>query len=140
MGGVVAQTKPDSLRMRWCRGGGELFFVCRSCDRGQQYCSEACREPARQAQQRAARRRHQQSPEGSADHRDHQRALRERERLVMDQASEGHAEPEMLTAVGLAVSNEPDAKETNGELLFFFNPLEPCCRFCGRESVYLDCG
>jgi hypothetical protein len=61
----------------------------------------------------------------------------------MDQASEGDAESEMLTAVGLAVSNEPDAKETSGEfgeLLFFFSLSEPCCRFCGRASVYLDCG
>lgn len=136
----MARTEPDSLRARWCRRGGELFLVCRSCDRGQQYCSEACREPARQAQKAAARRRHQESPEGRADHRDHQRALRERQRTVMDQPSEGGVEVDMLTAVGLAVSNEPDEKETKGELLFFFSPAEPCCRFCGRESVYLDCG
>ena len=35
---------------------------------------------------RAARRRHQQSPEGRLDHRDHQRAYRARRR-VMDQGS-----------------------------------------------------
>jgi len=89
---------------------------------------------------RAARLRHQQSPEGRADHRDHQRALRERRRPVMDHPSEALAEMDMLTAVGLAVCDEPDEKETDGELLFFWNPLEPCCRFCGRESIYLDCG
>ncbi len=46
----------------------------------------------------------------------------------------------MLSAVGQGVSNAPDEKETKGELLYFWSPLEPCCRFCGRESVYLDCG
>ena len=117
-----------------------MFLVCRSCDRGHRYCSEGCREVARRVQKRAARRRHQQSPEGRADHRDHQRALRRRQRAVMDHPSGEEAEMAMLPAVGLAVSNELDEKETKGELLFFWSPLEPCCRFCGRESVYLDCG
>lgn len=139
-GGELAERELESLRARWCRGCAGLFLVCRSCDRGQQYCSEVCREPARHAQQRAARRRHQQSPEGSADHRDHQRALRERRRAVMDHPSEGGVEMEILTVVGLAVSKEPDEEETKGELLFLFSPVGPCCRFCGRESVYLDCG
>lgn len=146
-GGELAEREPESLRARWCRGCTGLFLVCRSCDRGQRYCSEVCRGPARHAQQSAARRRHQQSPEGSADHRDHQRAFRERQRAfrerqraVMDHPSEEEVEMEILTVVGLAVSNEPGEKETNGELLFLWNPEDPCCRFCGRESVYLDCG
>jgi hypothetical protein len=88
----------------------------------------------------AARLRHQESPEGRADHRDHQRALRERQRAVMDHTSGGGVEMDILVAVGLVVSNAPDEKETKGELLFFWSPMEPCCRFCGRKSVYLDCG
>lgn len=136
----MAQAEPDALRGRRCRGCGEFFLVCRPCDRGQQYCSEVCRWPARLAQKRAARLRHQQSPEGRADHRDHQRALRERRRLVMDHPSEGQAEVEMLAVADPAVSNEPEEEEAKGELVFFQSPTGPCCRFCGLRSDYLDCG
>jgi hypothetical protein len=89
---------------------------------------------------RAARRRHQQSPEGRADHRDHQRALRERRRQVMDHSSEVPSAVDMLGSVDPAVFHEPDEKETKGELLFFWSPSRPRCRFCGRASVYLDVG
>ena len=69
------------LRQRTCRGEGcgALFFICRSCGRGQGYCSRSCRRLQRRLQCRAADRRHQQSPEGRADHRDRQRAYRQRQ-------------------------------------------------------------
>jgi len=76
------------LRQRLCGWGecGRLFFVCRSCWRGQRYCSRGCRIQARRAQCREANRRHQISPEGRLDHRDRQRAYRERRRQgVTDQ-------------------------------------------------------
>lgn len=65
-----------------------MFYLCRYCDRGQQYCSPRCREKSRRLQRREANRRHQQSPEGRADHRDRQREYRERQRArVTDQSS-----------------------------------------------------
>ena len=69
------------LRQRTCRaeGCGALFFICRSCDRGQSYCSQFCGRLQRRQQCRAANRRHQQSPEGRADHRDRQRACCQRQ-------------------------------------------------------------
>ena len=135
----MAQSERDALRMRRCRGCWEFFLVCRRCDRGQQYCSGACREPARQAQLRAARLRHPESPEGRADHRDHQRALRERRR-VMDHPSEAAAVAEILAVAGTTVSKAPAEEESKGELLYFWNPHGPSCRFCGRPSLYLDVG
>ncbi len=75
---------PDSsatvFRQRICRaaGCGAEFWICRSCDRGQCYCSQECREQSRRAQCREANSRHQQSPEGRLDHRDRQRAYRKR--------------------------------------------------------------
>lgn len=135
----MAQRESESLRPRRCRGCGEFFLVCRSCDRGQQYCSEGCRDPARQVQMRAARLRHQQSPEGRADHRDHQRALRKR-RQVMDHPSGEQAEVEILAVAGAVVSNAAAEEDAKSEELFIWTPQEPCCRFCGRATVYLDCG
>lgn len=78
-----------------CRRCNGLFAICASCDRGQAYCSPACRTAARQDSVRAARRRHRQSPEGRLDHRDHQRAFRAR---VRDQTSRRAAAPATLPA------------------------------------------
>jgi hypothetical protein len=66
------------LRQRVCRGCGAVFWICRHCDRGQRYCSPACRREARIGQRRRANGRHQRSPEGRLDHRDRQRVYRRR--------------------------------------------------------------
>ena len=68
----------SSFRQGFCRapGCGVIFFVCQHCDRGQAYCSSACRKHARLLQNRQSNRRHQQSEEGRLDHRDRQRAYR----------------------------------------------------------------
>lgn len=77
------------LHQRLCRCG-VTFYICRSCDRGQRFCSERCRQKARHEQRREANRRHQQSEEGRLDHRDRQRRYRQRrhgEKRVTDQGS-----------------------------------------------------
>ncbi len=78
------------LRPRVCRCG-TTFYICRSCDRGQRYCSEHCGQKARREQRREANRRYQQSLEGRLDHRDRQRVYRQRRRSpeesVTDQGS-----------------------------------------------------
>lgn len=66
------------LLLRACLRCHTLFVVCRSCYRGQRYCSSRCGLLAWWEQRRAANRRHQQSREGRADHRDRQRAYRKR--------------------------------------------------------------
>jgi len=79
------------FRQLFCRGGGcgLMFFICRSCYRGQAYCSERCRQESRQEQRRKANRRYQQDPEVRRDHRDRQREYRKqfRESRVTDQSS-----------------------------------------------------
>ena len=78
--------RPRICLDRECRA---LFFLCSRCDRGQRYCSLACRQQARLRQRRCANRRHQQSPEGRLDHRDRQREYRRRQMhaRVTDQGS-----------------------------------------------------
>jgi hypothetical protein len=70
----------EPFRQRFCCAAacGARFFVCRACDRGQRYCSAACRAQARAQQRRTARQRHQRSVAGRLDHRDRQRAYRRR--------------------------------------------------------------
>lgn len=70
----------ESLRLERCGECLGLFSVCRSCFRGQRYCGPACRSKGRRRVVRAARARHQRSEEGRLDHRDRQRAYRQRRR------------------------------------------------------------
>lgn len=83
---------PDGFEI-CCKTCLELFWVCRPCYRGQRYCSKICRSHGRRESQRRSRRKHQQSPEGKADHRDRQRSYRNRligrvGGFVMDQGIE----------------------------------------------------
>jgi hypothetical protein len=77
------QQERDRDERRSCRAAvfcgmcGEAFVVCGGCERGQRYC-KPCRLVARKRVVAQAKRRHAQSEEGLADHRDHQRAHRER--------------------------------------------------------------
>ena len=77
------------FRQKRCRACSAVFVICRSCDRGQRYCSPGCRVPAQREQRRRANRRHQHSPEGRLDHRDRQREYRKRcaQRGVTDTSS-----------------------------------------------------
>ena len=58
------------------------FTICAACDRGHAYCSAPCRQAGRLRSLRAARARHQRSLEGRLDHRDRQRAYRQRRRVT----------------------------------------------------------
>jgi len=66
------------LRHRLCRRCGLEFWICRSCDRGHRYCSRACSSQARAESLSRARKKHRNSDEGRADHRDHEQQRRER--------------------------------------------------------------
>ena len=66
---------------------GRGFFLCRSCDRGNKYCSKECAAAARRQYLVPIRRKYASSPEGLEDHREHVARYRDRlkqARLVMD--------------------------------------------------------
>jgi hypothetical protein len=52
----------------WC---GELFYICRFCDRGQIYWGQTCRQHGDRAAHARANAFYQASEEGRLDHRDH---------------------------------------------------------------------
>ena len=128
-------TSEEPLRQRFCRGAGcgVVFWICRHCDRGHQYCGERCRRKARRRQRRAANRRHQQSREGRLDHRDRQREYRDRRlRRVTD-----HTSPAAFDSGSITVA-EPSPSENgpgsvSGEPRYADYPeFEPACIMCGR--------
>jgi hypothetical protein len=115
------------LRQRQCRGEscGAVFYLCRPCDRGQQYCSGRCREKSRREQRRAANRRHQRSDEGRLDHRDRQREYRLRlVRRVTDHGSGGEVSSSTLRSLT--------------EWPFESEAVEVFCRLCGRRGTLVD--
>jgi hypothetical protein len=111
------------------RDCGALFYICRSCYRGQRYCSEPCRQTTRREQQRAANGRHQQSPEGRLDHRDRQRAYRQL-RLAGRVTDQGSA-PE--SASGSMPQRDPiELKPGRREL------KRVRCLVCGRRGEFIE--
>src|SRR5215467_6584811 len=109
------------LRQRVCRNQRcqAVFWICTRCDRGQRYCSAACRLEGRRQQCRDANRRHQGSPEGRLDHRDRQRTYRKRYATsrVTDQSSPSVISPAPFscgetipTAVAIALRIQPPGR------------------------------
>jgi len=134
------------LRQRFCLGSEcrAVFFLCSRCDRGQRYCSLACRDQARFHQRRCANRRHQQSPEGRLDHRDRQRQYRQRRARarVTDQGSLLIAGPALSECgpVEATPIEVPDGSAV--DLLPRWPQTRPgvwlCCRVCGRRGRLIE--
>lgn len=133
----------EILRLRACQWCWQPFVLCRACDRGHAYCSLPCRHAGRVRSLRAAGRRHQQSPEGRLDHRDHQRAYRARCRArVTHQTSPAAvvcgtlpAYPPPMLMPGLdgggpGGSDAPDSPDAVPD-------RRPRCACCGRRGTFL---
>ena len=123
-------------RQLFCRGAGcgAMFYICNSCYRGQVYCGEGCRHRMRREQRRRANRRHQQSREGRLDHRDRQRAYRERCRLrrVTDHTSPATFESDSIRVAERSRS-ENGSESVSGEARYAdCAEFEPACILCGR--------
>ncbi len=109
----------DGVRLRSCcdPSCGVMFTICLGCDRGQRYCSVACRQRMRQQHVRAAGRRYQASPKGKLCHSLRQREYRRRQSRA-------------------GVTHQPVRSVTNSrdhERL----PLSQCVK-CLRHSAWID--
>ena len=127
------------LRQLSCRwpGCGLVFYICSSCYRGHRYCGDRCRKKARREQRRRANQRHQQSREGRLDHRDRQRAYRERyrRRRVTDHTSAGKGrsvkivEPLRETGRSMPLA---DTLQDRARVERLQDAFRPVCMLCGR--------
>jgi hypothetical protein len=131
-----------AFRQLFCRAAdcGLMFLVCRSCYRGQTYCSDLCRWKTRLDQVRRANRRYQQSPEGRQDHCDRQREYRQQRRCrVTDQSS-----PQRISwakMAGAKPASQGLMAEKFNDLLHLtrqggFRRL--VCIFCGRRGRFIQ--
>ena len=89
-----------TLRLKLCGAPDcrKVFTICISCDRGQRYCSPACRAAVRRLQRKSANSRYQQAEHGRDAHRRCQRRYREKVTTVpvTDQASSAITKPTPL--------------------------------------------
>jgi hypothetical protein len=139
----MRQAAEDVLRQRICRwrGCGALFWICRHCDRGHQYCSDQCRQKARREQRRTANLRHRKTLEGRLDQRDRQKAYRQRRAAVsvMDQGSPdapsaGSILPPAYHPPVAAEKSDKQACET----ITIHDPGVPYCIICGRAGRFVN--
>jgi hypothetical protein len=96
MAGAITADQPiEGLRPRRCcdPNCNAMFAVCPSCDRGQRYCSDACRKRMRQRQLAEAGRRYQATTEGKQAHCRRQQAYRQR----LSQVDVTHQGPVSIT-------------------------------------------
>ena len=134
------------LLRRVCLRCGTIFGICRSCFRGQRYCSDSCRKDARAEKHRASNRRHQRSPEGRDNHRDRQRDYRKRlkDRGVTDQSCSAKTAPRSLFQIA-ASEGDPHEAAHGGD------GADPpprggrpegaaVCIFCGRPGFFVSAG
>ena len=130
------------FRQLFCRGSGcgVMFYICRSCYRGQVYCGDGCRHRMRREQRRRANRRYQRDPEVREDHCQRQREYRERCRLgrVTDHTSAGRGrsdkvkEPWTETGMSTPLSEVVDGRPRFERLQA---ALRPVCIVCGRVGA-----
>ena len=104
----------------WCSG-----FV------GQRYCSLPCRIQARQQQSRSANR-HQQSPEGRADHRDWQREYRHRRRIRASVTDQGSTS---IASSGRMPTCDARSARTTTEVGFAAAPVQPLTSLTWQRAV-----
>lgn len=143
---LLAEPSDRPFRQRFCQSSNcrALFLICSHCDRGQRYCSLYCRLQSRVEQLRSARRRHQQSPEGRLDHRDRQRAYRQRKAAssqltsaisVTDHASKASLDSATIASPHDAGGAKPISQRV-WRVLSDFGWL--ICHFCGRLGRFLN--
>lgn len=134
------------FRQRFCKASDchTLFFICSYCDRGQRYCGLICRKSCRIQQRRDAVRRHQQSFEGRLDHRDRQRAYRQRKaKSALDTAKENVTDHGSQNGVNSATMPERCEEENDrgrsgcwwGEGIALRLIV---CHFCGRMGRFIN--
>ena len=108
------------LKVISCRRCGRIFYICRSCWRGQAYCCDACRRNSQREAHRLAQQRYRQTAKGREVHRQ-----AERRRRIQD--------PEKTVA---DTSSTPAVE--HGKLPQDHPFIVPCCHFCGGKGVVVE--
>lgn len=114
------------LRRAFCALCGEMFFICRRCERGQRYCGAACRREARRRKCREYNRDNQDKRQGRLNHAKRQQGYLLRKALARAlKKVTDHSLVEILFPGKLA----PEQLERVHSMYR--------CWFCGRRGVVI---
>lgn len=120
----------EEQRAFHCTECGQFTAICRSCDRGQKYCTPQCSKQGRLKAVRAASRRYQKTRQGKHQHAARQARYRQKEELrkiVTHTSSQDAARYDLLKTMEKppAVLSMESPKEASIS-------TNSCCR-CGRD-------
>lgn len=124
----------DFLRGGICLLCRAQFYICKSCYRGQRYCSRECSRISRFFKCKSYRKRHRQSLEGRLDHRDAERNRRRCQKAVVDQTYGVNLKyvrifSLMRLVAAFVAINDVGRKDFSNEKL--------CCCICGKAENYV---
>ena len=109
---------------RWCN---LPFYICRSCYRGQAYCSGNCRISGRRRSRRKAQKKYRRSPKGKRSHCLAENRRRQRGKNSLQKNMDDHTSTPGMTGCKVA----PPPYLISGFLI----GEAGYCRFCGRPGV-----
>jgi hypothetical protein len=122
---------------------GQVFFLCRHCDRGHRYCGASCARAARKTSLLGAGRRYQSSREGRRGHAERQQRYRERRREKVTHHGRENGAPSAMVRASPAASAMEALPQTGAEASIHVTHLprpearRVCCARCGRAGRYL---
>ena len=114
------------LRRAFCALCGEMFFVCRRCERGQRYCGTACRQEARRRKCREYNRKYQDKKKGRLKHALRQEAFVQRQALARASKEVTDHSLEERFFPGKLVPEQQERVHSMNR-----------CWFCGRPGVVI---
>jgi len=124
-GGAAAGAARTGRTYRCARAGCQAqVLVCSHCDRGQRYCSVACRDQARREAQREAGRRYQSTRAGRFAHARRARRYRQRQKNVTHQSSQAARCAPTLVADPVEAEVAKAVKVTRGVWRCWWCPRE----------------
>ena len=115
------------IHCRWC---GLTFYVCRSCWRGQAYCSDECRIAGYKKHHREAQRKYRQSQKGKKVHRE---AENRRRQGLSQKIQKNMDDGSSTVGPGWCMKDVRGLKTS-----VFSVEAVPRCRFCGSHGVLVN--
>lgn len=115
------------ITCRWCR---IIFCICRSCFRGQAYCSDPCRLAGKRKNHREAQRRYRQSDKGKKTHRN----AENRRRHGLNKDHSKNMDDASSTPLSKRVIRELCRLSTH----LFHVKNNPYCHFCGCDGQIVN--
>jgi hypothetical protein len=106
-----------------CRTCGKMFYICRSCYRGQVYCSRLCQRKGYRENQRQARKKYRSSPKGKLNRRIAAKRYRLKEFYKKKTNRKSPGYQLKIKSRPLSTIKRPKTEDSI-----------PTCQFCGKKG------